>query len=704
MKISEDKLTIPKSREERIKRLDNSLKTLKSEFIGLNDIIDEIGKSVSSWYVTPEIIERPVVISLWGMTGTGKTCVIRRLVELLGLLGKTLFFDCGQESKNENSDITSKMSDLLENSEDTTDLDASDYVFVLDEFQFARTINESGCEETSASNRVIWKLIDNGILELYNYNYGFMNYIHIVNEWSIFINESVDFYNIPIKEGKIIDKKYIELIKLNSGIETVVDLPTTEDGDSIKPLNIINYRILQSLVSISRLLVDSSVSNILLKLKSYTKLGDLISELFSYIKYISKPKIIDCSKSLVFLIGNLDEAYRCSGDLNPDIDADMFHNLTSKVSISDIKVALKKRFRAEQISRMGNNMIKYPTLNKKSFIELINKETSRMFTKFYNTTNIKVEFGQDIIELLYSEGVFPTQGTRPIFTTINSIISPLLSEIIINNGNNQKPVIIKIKNEEDWKLKKFRLDNTIVSVIIDDKIIDKVIPLELGKLRNPKNKKCRYITSVHESGHAIVYSYLYGRLPIEIVSVSVDSGGFCNIYDKDEKESINSKSDVDNYIMTGLAGYLSERLIYKNNPDKCLMGSSSDIERVWTEFSDNVYVNGYFSPIKISDKMYCHTAISSGISDDIILPGDDKSIKNKCKERFYELVGKTKEILEKETVLIKKMSIYLGENGHMDSETFLDFIKKYGNILTPEFMEKTRKLEEDYYYSKLIEE
>jgi cell division protease FtsH len=87
---------IPITREERIKRLSEAVQTLKTEFVGLDTIIDEISESISSWYITPEIISRPVVISLWGMTGTGKSSVVRRLTQLLGLKNSTMFFDCGE--------------------------------------------------------------------------------------------------------------------------------------------------------------------------------------------------------------------------------------------------------------------------------------------------------------------------------------------------------------------------------------------------------------------------------------------------------------------------------------------------------------------------------------------------------------------------------------------------------------------------------
>lgn len=72
MKKNLENLTIPKTKELRQEKLDEAVAILKSEFVGLDDIIDNIKKSIIPWYITPEIIERPVVISLWGLTGTGK--------------------------------------------------------------------------------------------------------------------------------------------------------------------------------------------------------------------------------------------------------------------------------------------------------------------------------------------------------------------------------------------------------------------------------------------------------------------------------------------------------------------------------------------------------------------------------------------------------------------------------------------------------
>jgi ATP-dependent Clp protease ATP-binding subunit ClpA len=64
----------------RRKALQKIAKELKGDFVGLDEIIDEIIRNIEVWYVMPEVITRPVIVNLWGMTGVGKTDLVRRLV------------------------------------------------------------------------------------------------------------------------------------------------------------------------------------------------------------------------------------------------------------------------------------------------------------------------------------------------------------------------------------------------------------------------------------------------------------------------------------------------------------------------------------------------------------------------------------------------------------------------------------------------
>jgi len=69
---------------------------LKKEFCGLDAVIDQLNGYISSWYCLPELQEKPLVINLWGMTGTGKTAVVKRLVDLLGCRDAQYRFDMGE--------------------------------------------------------------------------------------------------------------------------------------------------------------------------------------------------------------------------------------------------------------------------------------------------------------------------------------------------------------------------------------------------------------------------------------------------------------------------------------------------------------------------------------------------------------------------------------------------------------------------------
>ena len=51
---------------------------LKTDLFGINEVIDRVIESVRAWYVLPEIIKRPVIVCLWGLTGTGKTQLTQR--------------------------------------------------------------------------------------------------------------------------------------------------------------------------------------------------------------------------------------------------------------------------------------------------------------------------------------------------------------------------------------------------------------------------------------------------------------------------------------------------------------------------------------------------------------------------------------------------------------------------------------------------
>lgn len=725
---------IPKTKELRQKKLDEAVKVLKTEFVGLDEIIESIKKSITPWYVTPEIIERPVVISLWGLTGTGKTSVVRRLTTLLGLTGKTVFFDCGLEAnESSSSSIAEKIEEVFD-CDDDLDSISSGYekfgsaVFVFDEFQYARTIDEHGDELIKSPLRPIWTIMDSGKVNVSEYRYDISRFSNFVDD---LVSLAKMYPDIHVESGRVLDPGEVKLILENIGlfyygrdisslIEGVHEVSPlfpkegeeNEEEDILRPLSLIDGDYLRTLIKRLNSYKQRLGFETLSELNNVNTIIEFCRILEDAKKVITRPKELDCSKSLVFVLGNLDEAFGVESDIDPDMDADVFYDKTSKVSISDIKEALKKRFRAEQIARLGNNLIKYPSLGKKHFTEIIAKELLRVSEKFYESEKIRVGFMQGVLDLMYSEGVFPVQGVRPVYTTIGTLLTPLLSKIAIERTAEDKNVAIDLNNYSDLNEKMFKIDKTelLITFLESGRKIVEEIPLQLGELRNPERRLTRYINSVHEAGHAIVALYETGIYPINIVSVSIGDGGFCNTYNPKKEGEIDSRGDVDSEVRICLAGYEAEKLVYGDYPEKCLMGSGSDISEAWNYFSDMAYKCGYFAPIAYSNYMAEQSSdgIPGGLSDNdsyVTHPYKPEvygELQRMIVTRFKELRRDTVIILQDEKKLLKEVSLYLGKNGSMGSKEFKEFVKKYGNNLTEEYIQGKQDLDKNWYRDVLM--
>ena len=723
---------IPKTKELRQKKLDEAVKVLKTEFVGLDEIIESIKKSITPWYVTPEIIERPVVISLWGLTGTGKTSVVRRLTTLLGLTGKTVFFDCGLEAnESSSSSIAEKIEEVFD-CDDDLDSISSGYekfgsaVFVFDEFQYARTIDEHGDELIKSPLRPIWTIMDSGKVNVSEYRYDISRFSNFVDD---LVSLAKMYPDIHVESGRVLDPGEVKLVLENIGlfyygrdvssliegvqhIELFPKEEENEEEDILRPLSLIDRDYLRTLIKRLNSYKQRLGFETLSELNNVNTIIEFCRILEDAKKVITRPKELDCSKSLVFVLGNLDEAFGVESDIDPDMDADVFYDKTSKVSISDIKEALKKRFRAEQIARLGNNLIKYPSLGKKHFTEIIAKELLRVSEKFYESEKIRVGFMQGVLDLMYSEGVFPVQGVRPVYTTIGTLLTPLLSKIAIERTAEDKNVAIDLNNYSDLNEKMFKIDKTelLITFLESGRKIVEEIPLQLGELRNPERRLTRYINSVHEAGHAIVALYETGIYPTNIVSVSTGDGGFCNTYNPKKEGEIDSRGDVDSEVRICLAGYEAEKLVYGDYPEKCLMGSGSDISEAWNYFSDMAYKCGYFAPIAYSNYMAEQSSdgIPGGLSDNdsyVTHPYKPEvygELQRMIVTRFKELRRDTVIILQDEKKLLKEVSLYLGKNGSMGSKEFKEFVKKYGNNLTEEYIQGKQDLDKNWYRDVLM--
>ena len=694
---------VPSKRKDRIKLLDSALVQLKREFVGLDDIIDQLGASVYAWYVTPEIITRPTIVSIWGMTGTGKTSVVKRLISLLYLDDVRISFDCG-ECRDNNKSISTDIMDTFGKSEESDSGDrfsgSNSLVFMFDEFQYARTINESGEEEVAPSLRPIWSILDSGIIDITNdYNYDFSNLCDFVDE---LVDASKSLPHIIIKDNHIESpddvSAFLNLMFFH--YDRGPSIKTEDAEDQNKPLEVLGSRYIRTIVRRLNGKSDTLGSKVAKELLSGEYTISQFAERLDDIRKMSvSSRKLDCSKSLVFILGNLDEAYKDSYDINPDIDADLFYEITSRVTTTDIKEALKKRYRPEQIGRLGNNIIKYPTLSKDSFKRIIDLEIGRILDRFSEVDKIKVVFEQSMKDLLYSESVYPTQGVRPVLSSIDTLITPYLSKVVEHKGHSKSVCIGVVGDVRDFRLPsvdiRLKFDKA-EEVIVTQK-------LELGKERCPENRKKRFICAVHEIGHAIMYSWCKGEVPDNIVSVSTDHGGFCSTYDRRFAGEIDCRRDVLDEVRVSLGGYQAERVIY-SNPDMWLLGSSSDIRSLWKELSSAVMDCGFDLPLPLSHRdVEQNGSISNGLDCKDVMVTNKSTGDGRILELIKEGMDYVWSVLSNEKELIKKAAIQLGEQGSMSGQEFLEFIRQYGNKLTLDKMKEVYgERDPEYYLKELV--
>ena len=703
MEAVDKRFFVPEKREDRISRLEEAVNTLKSEFVGLDEIIDKIKLSITPWYITPEIITRPTVVSLWGMTGTGKTSIVKRLIDLLGLANKAIFFDCGEESNTGTRTVGEKISDIMslddEEDEVMSGNTPSDLVFVFDEFQHARTLNERGEEIDKPNLRSVWNLLDTGILRFDDYNYE-LNYFNSFLE--DFAEYAKEYPQVTIEHGKVTGREDVKNLLENLGYfyydRNLNNLQegkypkrmSSEDGydeDPLAPLNILDSRIIRVLIRrMKRKNKSAKTPDIVNEILGIQTVGEMAEFLKNAKKSMTAMKEMNCNRSIIFILGNLDEAFGVEGDLNPDIDADVFYDRTSKVTITDIKEALKERFRAEQIARFGNSIIKYPTLKKSDFMKVIHKETSRVCSDFEKATGYKISIKPEVYDLLYSEGVYPVQGVRPIFTTVGTLLTPLFSDIIINFPGITE-VNLNVKDPDAG----YKVSEKTVLINSGGKVIERTIALTLGALRKPESKKTRYINAVHETGHALVMAWTTGKLPMSIVAISSDSGGFCLTYDPDKTGEINTKRDIENEVMISMAGYLAEEIIFPDEGMR-LMGSGSDIESAWNELVSAAYKGGFYDVLSFCNFETYGAQLPGGLVD--------TEIQEKMKETFNDLKERAREILEDNRHLLVKIALRLGEIGEMKEKEFLEYLQEDEDF--KEQLEIARKENSPSYYKEIL--
>jgi hypothetical protein len=401
--------------KEKKKKLESITSLLKERFIGLDSIIDEVISLMMPWYLFPEAQLRPTVVNLWGLTGSGKTALVQGIVELLDHKRLYTHIDMGEFESDSATWIKNIFTDDLEFFHEKP------AVICLDEFQFARTLDNQR-ELGKDKLRVIWDLLDSGKIE----------YIPNNSTYMLFRADScIKRLDKAIKSGVLIENG--EVVAEEEVFKKLFETFFFDHHDRYhEPLDKSSFISKDFIEGVSELFEHDEFSKDYIRQHIKTlSIHELKKFILEAMKTRSATKELDLSQALIFVLGNLDEAYPMSQSMNPDISADEFHEATTHITVASIKSALRKRFRSEQIARLGNNHVIYKSFKNIHFRQLIIRELERI-GKFTNASfGWNIDFDNSIVDIVYAEGVFPAQGTRPVFTTIKNLIESRIGKLVM---------------------------------------------------------------------------------------------------------------------------------------------------------------------------------------------------------------------------------------------------------------------------------
>lgn len=695
---------ITKETDEKNMVLNRAMERLKKEFIGIDQQIEDIINNLRTWYLFPELQTTPLIINLWGMTGCGKTSLVRRIASLLDLEEDLVYFNFASVSESNSYEIETKIEDELSN-------EKPNRIFCYDEFQYAATLNENHEEkDNKVGLKPFWELLDTGMIHK-RFSYWLIGnirklayYLTRINSKSpiqlkdgVWINERecmsnfgkydlggdvTDYINmhkfgedgVPKKDRYVYDKTEEGKDETEWWLEPTLD-NFIIDEDFVKKIADIYHSIHP----------DSPYGN---QYSMYLHLREMpvskiCEELEDIAKEANKGYDLKFNESVIFVLGNLDEAYEMAFNVNPDMSADQFHEISKKISVVDVKNALESRFRNEQIARLGNIHLIYPSFSKKSFQRIIDLNLDKYRAQVKEKANLEFKFKDSIKDLIYDESVFPTHGTRPIISTIQEMIKTKLPDIGL-----------KIFKDElvDADTAEFSYDGKKVVISIYGKkskllgTIEYNERLRVHKLRESKKDDMQALVAVHESGHFVLYAKYYGKLPEKLCSQSASRsmGGF--MMEKHDDSDISSRRVILQDIEISLAGFVAEKLVF--GEDERSNGASSDLSRA-TKLAVS-----YVRKWGMGDNPYVTTFVPDGQNSTSIFSGSGQSNEDVQAARLIKYaIGEVENILKSYqwNKMFVASSKYLAENSTMPKEK----MEEIYNLVSES--ERSQARTKDYY-------
>jgi hypothetical protein len=584
--------------------LEHLRERLKDDFVGIDDIIDSLLDYIQVWYLMPEILTRPIIVCLWGMTGVGKTDLVRKLVQYLS------FQERFAEVELMNTDDTTYFKSVSAMLKGNGIADNKPSIVLFDEIQRFYTLESDGTPVQSTKFNDFWELLSDGRLAKRE-------------------KEDFDYYISDFMFNQRQRPRYPS------------EAPPVDDHMQ-ETVGIWEARNLKKMLDLEDDLVDIAEM-------TKKQMLDLILEAKSKRK-IFEP--VDYSQTLIIISGNLDEAFQMSSHTSDsEVDADIYHAFTKKITAVDIKNALTRRFRPEQVARFGNIHLIYPSLRKADFKALIKKEVGKIIARAVASFGVEISISDPIFKLIYRNGVFPVQGVRPVFSSVTDILETHLSKFLFEALTS------------DCNTLSIDYDNEAQKIIakMGDRTIHVPFVGRIDKIRQSNISEVVANVSVHEAGHAVAYVLLFGLAPLQLKSKVASSyaAGFTFPH-----EIYETKENILKKITVFLAGGIAEDIIFGEG--YATVGRLNDREQASMLAIDFIRRYGF-------DERY-----QANYALDFAHNMDKFSTDKDVETMVAGLVKETRSLLTQHRDFLQQLSRDLNEKGSMEAKDVADVAVRFG--------------------------
>lgn len=531
---------------ERTAQLGTLAERLRRSHFAIDTEIHRLIDAFAPWHQFAEARSRPRAIGLWGMTGTGKSSLLRELVKATGWEQRTIWQDGG------NFHTRNWLEDVLQ--EHTERIDGKPFILVLDEFQHAFTMGPRFFKEEPPALRMFWELLDSGRVIISGP--GYTGDVLEVHDYAELLASALRA-GVRIERGRVIAGK--------AQFQKVMDRHSTQLDEK---KSVVPHETLQTL----RNLHWPPQPSIAFLQTQATQLDGpgILQWITAIVERAQRPRVVDCSKMLVVMLGNLDEFYLTGKTPLTELDPDVLLHLHRTAGLENIQHALTKLFRIEQVGRMGNTHIAFPPIGQATVDKLVAHAVTGLEQRLKPCCGCTVEVDATIVDHLRATSSIAVLGARPVVQAVENTVPLMLSRALARpEAASATGIQLRIA------------DRRLVARFIHTcGAMEAEIPWHFSATSTGLDASLLERISVHESGHLVCGMLLGRKRPLQACARSKDpeSGGFV-IWERKPRQYLLRKEIVPELAVI-IGGWAAERLHY--GAYGVSNGSSSDIRKAGT--------------------------------------------------------------------------------------------------------------------------